>query len=536
MTTNLVAPNNYNSKAKIIYIQRLYHINLELYSSSKNIENIIVIWENHNHYTPDSLSTHSLITDRLIEGYPILYKSDGAPWDLANLYLYEWWQSEADYDEVSTSTIVRKAKHLLNYLKWIEHLQSQGHDVDEFYAPERSRPRNRITYMYKSHLKQLYETYQNNKRLNSLSTVKGKSGEVAQFYIFLNQYKLHPEGKVIEGLFYNPLNSKKLTKYGIRNIYYTDLHFKMRSSETERNRSDIIWGEEGGVRPLSERDTQFILWALDSVEDRQQQLIHWFAIFTGARKQTICTLHVHAIQQAWRKYQDQSFGYISVGPSTGVDTKKNVKYDIMVPISLLKAIYQWITFSPVYKHRALKSFYGNSIHNYCFLNKQGNPYYVARRHRLAMDTPDTSTSLLYSDKSKKAGRATGDRINAFDRDILIPWINDNFDQLVNRWINDNKNIKYSDKNAYKEPFYENFKFHDLRATFGMRFIRNWERKYGDINGCKTTLVKLMGHSPHGNTTDIYINYDEVNNTLKTKNEKVAEVMYPHNFDWEKIDD
>ncbi|MCH4563885.1 hypothetical protein MKP05_12195 [Halomonas sp. EGI 63088] len=535
MTTELVAPDEYSSNARIVYIERLYRLDVELFVPSKDSGDVTVEWTNHNYYTSGSYGTHDLTTDRLVEGYPILYKSDGTPWNLANLYLYEWWQSEADYDEVSTSTIVRKAKNLLGYLRWIEHLQCQGHDVEEFYAPERSRPRNRITYMYKSHLQQLFETYRNNERINSLSTVKGKAGEVAQFYTFLNHYKLHPDGKPIEGIFYKPLKGTKLTNYGIRHIYYTDLHFKMRPSENERNRSDLIWGEEGGVRPLSERDAQFVLWALDNTDDRQQQLMHWLAIFTGARKQTICTLHAHAIQQAWKTYKDQNFAYIPVGPGTGVDTKKSVKYDMMVPIALLEAIYQWVTYSPVYKHRALNSFYGDSDANYCFLTKQSKPYYVARRHRIAMDDPDISRTLVLSDRSKKAGKATGDRINAFDRETLIPWIEDNFEQLVKRWIEEHKNDPYFDRKAVRKPFYEKFGFHDLRATFGMRFVRNWERKHGNIDGCKTALVKLMGHSPNGNTTDIYLNYDEINATLKAKNEQIAQAMYPHNFDWEMFD-
>lgn len=534
MKANAVAPDEYNSSAKIDYIERFYRLDAKLVVHSDGGGEPIVEWSNHNYYSTDEYGTFELTTDRLIEGYPVIYKSDGTPWDIANLYLYRWWQSEADYGEVSTGTVVRKAKNLLAYLQWIEHLQSQNHPVHEFYAPAGSRPRNRITYMYKAHLMWLYATYRDGERINQLSTIKGKAGDVGQFYVWMNQYKLHPEGKPIQDIFYKPLNSQKWTNYGIRTIYYTDLHIKLNRSDDDRLRKDLIHAGEGGVRPLSERNAQFVLWALDDADDRQQQLIHWLGIFSGARKQTIATLHIQAVLKAYEAYKDEAFGYIPVGPGTGIDTKKDVKYDLMVPTFLLEAMYQWVSLSPIYQQRKLKSFYQDSEDNYVFLTKQGKPYYVAKRHRLAMDDPDISRTLVLTDRAKKAGKATGDRINAWDRGWLMPWIEENFEGLVARWIDLHKDIPDFDVESAKVPFYENFQFHDLRATFGMRFVRNWERKHGNLKGCKTALVKLMGHAPDGNTTDLYLNYDEVNEMHKAMNAKVAKAMYPHDFDWENF--
>ena len=63
----------------------------------------------------------------------------------------------------------------------------------------------------------------------------------------------------------------------------------------------------------------------------------------------------------------------------------------------------------------------------------------------------------------------------------------------------------------KDPDFNAFRFHDLRATYGMNFVRD-----ADASGAKDIRDELkhrMGHSSF-NTTQNYLNYDESNEMVR----------------------
>lgn len=63
----------------------------------------------------------------------------------------------------------------------------------------------------------------------------------------------------------------------------------------------------------------------------------------------------------------------------------------------------------------------------------------------------------------------------------------------------------------KHADFNHFRFHDLRATFGMNFVRDAD-KVG-LRDVREPLRSRMGHK-NFETTQLYLNYDETNEAVK----------------------
>lgn len=488
-------------KSKIIYIQRLYRLDGEVVvgrdTGVPHIE-----WTNRVlHWNTDKQKFEET-SDQVIEFFPIIYRS-GEPWNLGNIYLYKWWMSHAEANSRSIETVKRKAKNLLAYLHWIEEYRTKDIPLDIFYAPPRSRKTQRVTYLYKTYLTRLFEEGR-----NTLSTVKLKAAEIAQFYMFLNEHKLHPKGLEIEDRFYRLKKATVMGKEARKKlIAYTDLHIS--KNTIEEAVFDKIQGEEGGVRPLSETEVGWILEGVEALGNRQMQLMTWLALYSGARKQTICTLSVAAIRRAYESYKNTEEARILVGPGTGIDTKNNVEYVLRMPSSLVAQVHDWITYSEIYDIRKEKSFYGDSPQNYVFLTKFGRPFYKAKRHVNDAADPTYSITLKKGERGG-VGLQLGNSINDFLNQKLIPWIR-----------------------LHKDRDYRGFKFHDLRATRGMRFVRRAKARRMSDSEIITHVKGLLGHK-YESTTQIYVSYDEFVSEQKAKNDLVHAAMYDEVFPWDDI--
>lgn len=57
----------------------------------------------------------------------------------------------------------------------------------------------------------------------------------------------------------------------------------------------------------------------------------------------------------------------------------------------------------------------------------------------------------------------------------------------------------------KHPDFNHFRFHDLRATFGMNFVRDADQ--AGVRDAREPLRSRMGHK-NFQTTQLYLNYDE----------------------------
>ena len=523
-------------KAKIVKVKYLYRLNLDI--NINKMGKPILVWDNYClEYDFDKREIRKT-PDKVIPQFPIIYKKNETPWDFGNLYLYDYWCNEAEIDAKPLSTIIKKAKNLLAYLQWLEDT-----NLHELYAPIRSRKYQRVTYMYKSFLEN-----QVNKRVNfgekhglSQSTASGKAAEVAQLYQWIEKKNTElsflPSDIKIKQIFYSEV--KTMRRQGNKFIEYfaTDLHLKS-STKREKLFDGCIYAEEStsGVKPLSARDVKIFLWALkEATNDRQMQLMHWFLLFTGARKQVVCTLTVGAIRLAMETYKTKTIARIPVGMGTLIDNKKNHTYYVQVPMELLQQIYNWVMYSPIYKRRQKLSFYGNSDKNYAFLTKNGNPFYMSKRQIRDIQDFSVSNTVAKKDRFFGGGKSNeGAALNYFVNNKLIVWINENLNELIDRWNKENINTPHFKPDDSQQPFQEGFHEQNLRATFGMQFVRRWEQALIEKNQtfnnkertvCMGMLMKLMGHQSEV-TTWHYLDYDQLAREKFSLDIKIENALYP----------
>lgn len=533
-----IMDSNDSRKARIVKVESLYRLDVSI-EIDGNGEPYIQ-WDNYDLGYDHELRAFQKTPDRVIPMFPIIYKRDSTPWDLGNLYLYDYWCVEADLDSKPMATILKKAKNLLSYLQWLE-----SNELDVFHAPARSRKFQRCTYMYKKYLESEVIKAATNGRGEGLaqSTASGKAAEVAQFYQWIEAknsvLSFLPKDLTIKNVFYSEVKSMQKYGKGFTEVVGTDLHLR-KSTIRDYVFDGHIYAEEGttGVMPLSERDTQFILWALEAIGEPQMQLMFWLMLLAGARKQVVCTITVGAIKSAIKTYENERVARIPVGSGTEIDNKNNHFYYLHVPMPLLKKVHDWINYSPIYKRRQAISFYGEDDRNYAFLTKNGNPFYIAKRQIRDLEDITVSRSVAKKDRISISGKSNdGSSLNYFSNHKVIPWIESNFSSFVDRWNELNGYDKSFTPDDGTIPFQVGFHLHNLRATFGMRFIRTWERsliKAGkEFNNkerglCMGRLMKMMGHE-NESTTWHYLDYDSLLNEQGYMDVAVEKAIYPNNL-------
>ncbi len=142
-----------------------------------------VVFEDKNRATfssyrfQDPYSLSGIRDDGIIRNFPILFRGNGEPWDIANLYLMNKMAEMAKFDQVSVDTLETHAVHLLGFLRWLEDSNSRGNEINEYTFP--NEPHNRVTYVYRRYLmRQLRQTPQS----LSLNVASTRMGVVVAFY------------------------------------------------------------------------------------------------------------------------------------------------------------------------------------------------------------------------------------------------------------------------------------------------------------------------------------------------------------------
>ncbi len=239
--------------------------------------------------------------------------------------------------------------------------------------------------------------------------------------------------------------------------------------------SEII--QDGGcLRPLTVFEQEQLLIALRN-SSREYQLMFYFALFTGARLQTVCTLRMRHFDEM----KVDSFGFVKipVGSGTDVDTKYKKNMMLLVPEWLAKDIKIYMK-SDMAKIRRERSFYGDTAENYIFLTKFGTPFYTSqleineRKQLIILKNMSVNSFVTYD----------GSAIRSYIKLVLLPRIR----------LNNTK--------------YQSFSFHDLRATFGMNLLEaqlnNLPKDYPKIAAVEYVQAR-MGHTSK-ETTLQYLNY------------------------------
>lgn len=390
--------------------------------------------------------------------FPIVIDADGSPWKEANRYL------------LSKLTGVLQAKHrtlesiasdLCNFRDWLK-----AEDIDFLNIAERTRARP--TYRYCEFLHE--EIKSGNIKPK---TAKRRMNSVQNLYRWLAEdgYQF---GHVL--WLENEAVLKYKNSYGFmrnKHIRLTDLSQSFKISNNTDVYSEYI--DDGGkLRPLKESEQALLIQALKNIGNIEMLLAFLLSLTTGARLQTVFTMR----KETFCSPPNETLPSLrlKVGSGTLINTKYQKQMVLIIPKWLHERLYVYLK-SNRYISRATRSchVYEDEGHQYAFLTKAGQPYYMAQNDDFAP---------LYRSPPR------GNAVTQFIRQQLAPELS----RLGERFP---------------------VRFHDLRATFGMNLLQQQLQKYklgGVAIENQPEFFKLlmyvkerMGHS-HLKTTEAYLNY------------------------------
>lgn len=139
---------------------------------------------------------------------------------------------------------------------------------------------------------------------------------------------------------------------------------------------------EDGLLPLSEQHMMDLLRFTDSEALRELHLMLKFSFFTGARLGSILSLRISNIESARPDPSLAGFVLLAAGPGTGIQTKFDVRGELLVPDFIISELRQYF-----YSVRRLtrESRTAASEKNLVFLTSRGRGYSGATVSRLMTD-------------------------------------------------------------------------------------------------------------------------------------------------------
>jgi hypothetical protein len=389
--------------------------------------------------------------------YPIILSSDGAPWYEANMWILHKLRESGHRS--STRDIASSVDDLVAYLRFLEESNISWMDFSSTF--KEARP----TYRFQTELSDLVC-----RKVISHSVGKRRLGTIIRFYRWLTssaQFKpLRP-----------PWVNKEIrllvpSRHGFTvavPIVTTDLKVK---GEPKPDPFDTRIADGGKLRPLPQMEQIWLMDALLNHGNYELQLMHWLAISTGARIQTVLTLrrtHVWRsleINSPWNrasvsKHKQMPHGFVAidVGPGTGIDTKFGQNYPLYVPTWLYEKLHIYAHSQAGTRRREMASG-GDIDEQYLFLTKRKQPWYSSIQ----------AGPALSATHSNRRSHIVGGAVGTLIREKIIPQIR-----------------------AMHDPQFQ-YSFHDLRATFGMNEIDRLLDKPKDpknINGPRWTLTDVL---------------------------------------------
>lgn len=394
---------------------------------------------------------------------PLVLDGAGVPWQQACLWILE----KAQAKPRNIDSLKPIAQDLAAYRTFLEELSLEW---DDFSAVEKyARP----TYLYRNHLH-----HQVNLGELKRSTASRRMSTVISFYRFLMRNSR---------MQFSPVNPPWVdTDVGIEyrdskgfkqvaTVVTTDISIK---AAKRQDAWDETIDDGGKLRPLPVAEQKALVIALKELGNIEYALMHYVALLTGAREMTVLTLRLRDVSKPPSDIPQWSHK-IQCGPGTGVDTKGDIPgVFLSVPRALYEELHAYAISERAVRRRA-KTERGEDPSNYLFLTQHGQPYYESKEDRNALR--DSSTPLR---RSVLSGRP----LRKFVEESVIP--------LVQK----------------THPRFR-YRFHDLRATFGMNWV-DYQMTQAGPEGfgkhylwARDQLRKLMWHK-NPLTTDKYLEYRE----------------------------
>ena len=392
--------------------------------------------------------------------FPSIIQGDGHPSEIFNLYLLKKLQQTVQYDFKTFASI---AHQLVDFQRFLEDEQL---DCLKFH---KLKQLNAI-FQYRTRLIE-----QANAGLISANSASHRINAVVNFYRFLVTEDLVDHQRY--GLPFQDVYKYIAVdnEFGARRKMAIKSHDLAIHVPAKAPNSEAI-ADDGELSPLSVESQTVILKGLLK-SSREYQLMFYFALFTGARLQTICTLRIKNL--IGRKPDSQGFIRLPVGSGTGIDTKFQKPMTLLIPNWLAQDLKIYID-SPQAQQRRQKSNYGDADENYVFLTKLGTPFYTSKAEQ---------QELIEKIKASDSFRARlklyeGEAVRSYLKVVLLPEI-----RLI-------------------DPQFPSFKFHDLRASFGMNLLESQLQHLPEGHSAMTAVEYVQARMGHRNisTTLQYLNY------------------------------
>nr|WP_274601653.1 tyrosine-type recombinase/integrase [Halomonas sp. KRD171] len=267
-----------------------------------------------------------------------------------------------------------------------------------------------------------------------------------------------------------------------KNVTTSDLAIRHTKPHKRLDRID----DGGQLRPLRIEEQRAILSGFEKeLCSYSLELMMRIALSTGARMQTVCTIRVHHIKTAYHKLITENASSIEIQAGNGanneghlINTKRGKLHRLLFPRKLIEKLYIYLT-SNYHQLLLVKSYYGKKDINYLFLTETGAPFYISKQEIQDRQNEESH----YSINSKDFVQNKGDTVRM--------------------------NLKKFRENLAKiHPELDYFKFHDLRATFGMNLVRKLNNKGYKSAHILTEVRSRMGHSSI-ETTQGYLDFEQI---------------------------
>lgn len=402
--------------------------------------------------------------------FPIILINDNYPWENPLRYFLN--KIRSSYKIPSPETLKSIASSLIDFYNFC------SNDSVDYLSCE--HPLKSPIRKYKSHL-----IYKIKTESLAVSTVKLRLNHVVNFYRYLIKVEevafLHPPFQDSEGIvsiynnetnqYYHKINLTSDVQRGLGNTGYNN-----QDSGFKGNIRDY-----GDLKPLSLNEQSILIKALDELGNIEMKLIFLIALTTGARKETILTLRRADFSFSCEKQKEIIIyaGDWLRRPSNSPrevevplpDSKSNKPIKIFFPIPIYNKVKTYIN-SPRALSRLKKVDSPKKVKSahYVFLSQQGNPFFISK-----------FDENIFNFQT----RPTGQALATFIQDKLKPLLK-------------------------AMGFESHFKFHDLRATFGMNLTNclinstSNEQKV-DFSEALNIVKNRMNHS-NLSTTQQYLNF------------------------------
>lgn len=390
--------------------------------------------------------------------FPIIIQSNKKVWDIGCLYLNMLCEENPT---INRTTIYSIANDLLDYLRFLEHFEL---DILEFPSEEDQR----VTYLYRN---TLVERVDNGIIANS--TASQRINRVVAFYKLCAKKKIfHPDS--LKNKPYREIIRQAYIRYEgyiiTKDVESTDLAIPNRKNAIQHDA--LI--DERTLHPLDLTEQKIIFKHLKFHHNRVLQLMILFALATGARIQTICTIKIKDI--IGLENNSHKYYSLKIGGQTEIDTKNNSNYRLIIPDYVINEINKYIN-SNEWKNRFKKSCYNDINESPIFLSRFGKSFYTSKSDIRKANAIQKRVDITIGNSIRK-------NLSDFIKLIRI-----------------------------EHPNFRKFSFHDLRATFGMNLLIRLLESGQTTTQALLHVQQRMGHQ-NIQTTMRYLNFYNTHSTFK----------------------